>query len=364
MTIPRLLGMSILAYLALPLSAGAVDAASSFNPANLKGPAQGPANQVFVLGTPHLSGLPKNFSIPALQGLLDKLAHWQPQLIMIEALSGSQCDYMRRYAWRYHDTVKQYCWDTAAAEQATGLSVSAAQAEAERQLANWPDIPSASQRRRLAALFLAAGEPASALVQWLRLPVAERQASAELPEELCRTLNALATKRNEDYQIAVPLAVRLGLERVYAVDDHTADSDYAEGQEQQAAAAAIGAAWNNPATEKRRQMSLVLERDLSTPEAILNLYRAQNNPAQAQLIFESDFGAAMNEPSARQYGRNYLGYWETRNLRMVSNIREILGFHPGKRSLAIVGASHKFYYEAYLEQMHDTQLIRGSSLLD
>nr|WP_274604265.1 DUF5694 domain-containing protein [Sphingomonas sp. CFBP 13706] len=56
-------------------------------------------------------------------------------------------------------------------------------------------------------------------------------------------------------------------------------------------------------------------------------------------------------------GASYVGYWETRNLRMVANIREVLGRAPGTRLVAIVGASHKPYYEAYLNQMRDVKLV-------
>jgi predicted esterase YcpF (UPF0227 family) len=48
---------------------------------------------------------------------------------------------------------------------------------------------------------------------------------------------------------------------------------------------------------------------------------------------------------------------------MVSNIRDVLGRHPGKRLLAIVGASHKGYYEAYLNQMHDVRLVDAAKVL-
>jgi len=48
---------------------------------------------------------------------------------------------------------------------------------------------------------------------------------------------------------------------------------------------------------------------------------------------------------------------------MVSNIRDVLGRHPGTRMLAIVGASHKGYYEAYLNQMHDVVLVDALPLL-
>ena len=42
---------------------------------------------------------------------------------------------------------------------------------------------------------------------------------------------------------------------------------------------------------------------------------------------------------------------------MVANIREVLGRALGTRLVAIVGASHKPYYEAYLNQMRDVKLV-------
>lgn len=51
------------------------------------------------------------------------------------------------------------------------------------------------------------------------------------------------------------------------------------------------------------------------------------------MTFASDFGAALEEPSAGRFGRGYLGYWETRNLRMASNIRDMFAVQPGVRGL-------------------------------
>ncbi|TFW28074.1 hypothetical protein E4L96_02950, partial [Massilia arenosa] len=105
-----------------------------FEPGLFKGPKAGPVNEVLVLGTPHLSGLPKEFTAAALGPLLDKLAAWQPQRIAIEALSGPQCHFMRQYPARYADTVKDYCWDPAPARAATGLDVPQAVAEVDKLL--------------------------------------------------------------------------------------------------------------------------------------------------------------------------------------------------------------------------------------
>jgi hypothetical protein len=93
------------------------------------------------------------------------------------------------------------------------------------------------------------------------------------------------------------------------------------------------------------------------------MYRAHNAPGMGRLVFDSDFGAALNEPSPQRFGRGYVGYWETRNLRMASNIRDVLGARPGIRMLVIVGASHKGYLEAYLHQMHDVRIVDAAPLL-
>jgi hypothetical protein len=337
----------------------AQDYEPDFDPGSLKGPHVGTPNQILVLATPHLSGLPASFKAADLQLLIERLAAWQPHAIAIEAVSGSQCDFMRNYPDRYRDSTESYCWDPTPAQQATGLSVPAATAEAERVLASWPQAPTAANRRRLAALFLAGGEQPSALVQWLRLPESERRAGDGLDDALVTRLNTLRDRKNENFLIGAVLAARLGQERLYAMDDHTADAPVAD---EDAYGAALTKAWNNPASDKRKAMSDALEAKLGTPEAVLNMYRAYNVPGLAKVTFDSDFGAALEEPS-QKFGRGYVGYWETRNLRMASNIRDMLSLQPGIRALVITGQSHKGYLEAYLNQMHDARIVDAEMVL-
>lgn len=182
---------------ALAMLAGAAQAQTqargyrpTFHPETLKGPPAGQPNEVLVLGTAHLSGLPKTFDMALLAPLVDRLAAWKPTGIATEDLSGVQCDALRRYPARYAETVKTYCYDPGKAGQAIGLDAPAANAEAERLLAAWPAQPTAAQRRHLAAVFMAAGERNSALVQWLRLPDAERRAGDGLNGELAAYLES------------------------------------------------------------------------------------------------------------------------------------------------------------------------------
>ncbi len=341
--------------------AGAQDYVPTFHPDRLKGPPPGPANQVLVLGSPHLSAY-KTLPRAAVTPLLDKLAAWRPEVIATEDLSGRLCDAMRRHPERYAESIDTYCPDPTAAGAALGLDVPAANIAAERMLADWPAVPTAAQRRRLAALFLAAGEPNSAVVQWLRLPEGERHAGDGLDAAMAAEIGRRWARPGESEWVAAALAARLGLERLYSVDDHSADAANPPALEK-AFGEAIARAWDNPAGRERKAFMTPFEDAIAAPGGILAIYRAYNSPRAQELAFRSDFGAALMEPSAQRFGRQYVGYWETRNLRMVANIRDVLGLNPGKRLLAIVGASHKGYYEAYLNQMHDVRLVDAEKVL-
>lgn len=356
----------IMAAMLCAASANAQEPAGAFDPSKLKGPAKGMPNEVMVLGTPHLAQLPPVFQPAGMRALNEQLLAWKPRIIAIESLSGPQCDFMRQYPQRFNETVQRFCpWDPAPARAATGLDVPAATAEIDRLLASWPATPTPSQRRHLAAVFLAGGEPISALVQWLRLPEVERHAGDGLDATLVATLEKRhggRGERGEDTLIAAPLAAALGHERVYAMNDQT----YTTGgpdPDQKVYEAAMMKAWNNPANARRKLIDQGLHARLGDAEGVMALYRALNDPSQARLIYDSDFGAALEEGSPQHIGRGYVAYWETRNLRMASNIREAIGNLAGSRTLVIVGVSHKWYLEAYLNQMHDVRIVSTDQVL-
>jgi hypothetical protein len=185
----RIIGLLAVTTLCMA-SASAQNAVRVFDPSALKGPAKGKQNEVIVLGTAHLAQLPSTFLPANLDILKERLFAWKPRIVAIESLPGTQCDMMRRYPQRYDGTIQRFCtWDPAPARAATGLDVPGATVEMDRLLANWPAEPTSSQRRHLAAIFLAAGEPVSALVQWLRLPQAERRVGDGLDATLVEALD-------------------------------------------------------------------------------------------------------------------------------------------------------------------------------
>jgi hypothetical protein len=165
---------------------------------------------------------------------------------------------------------------------------------------------------------------------------------------------------NETYEIGVSLAVRLGLERVVQVDDHTSDEvSTDEGAEY---TAAIEEAWK-VAPSRSVAQEQAMEKALKSPADVLDLYRFINRPQTLRQNIQADFLANMVHPSAGLYGRRYVAGWEVRNLRMVSDIRAAAATQPGVRVLNIVGSAHKPYYEACSALMPDVETIDAEAVL-
>ena len=311
---------------------------------------RGDLTPVLVLGTSHLSSLPKDFPTERFDPLLDELEEWAPEAIAIEGIEGVQCDNLRMFD---PGNANSYCPDPEPARAALGVSMRDAQFGVMDLLAKPADQRTIAERRRLVGLFLAIGEPESALVQWLRLPEGERTAGDDLPAELVAFLEKYDTRLNENVVIAVRLAVRLGLDRVDRVDDQMSGSDPKDAE---AYGPEISAIWDNAPTKKRiaeyEEWDTAME-DGSMP--ILEWYRRYNAPSSLALAMAGDFGAAAGAHTPSDAGQTYLAYWETRNLRMVANIRQVIG--TDTRTLAIVGVSHKPYYDRYLGMMSNIELV-------
>lgn len=320
----------------------------------------GPRAQVLVLGSVHLSGMSKEFKPASLEPVLERLAAFKPDVITIEGISGEGCDLLARHPAVYPpDNIEPFCSNPDAARKATGLDVPAAIAEVNRTLARWPAQPAPAQRRHLAALFLAANDSSSAVVQWWQLPQSEQHAGDGLDDALVAMLARRGSRNNESDQIAARLAVRLGLQRVYPIDDHTGDN--VTVADESAYADAIRKAWE--AGRLKAKSMRDREAELEKAGDMLALYRYINSPAVLRVAIDADFGAAMREASPQHYGQFYVAGWETRNLRMVSNIRAAFRERPGARVLSIVGSSHKPWFDDLLGRMQGVDIVDAEEIL-
>ncbi|RVU34474.1 hypothetical protein EOE67_15560 [Rheinheimera riviphila] len=332
-------------------------AQTNINLTTLDNAMTGPRTQVLVLGTVHLSELPAGFDAKALDPLLDQLAGFKPEIITIEALSGEECDLALRHPVKYGS---DYCAATTLAKTATGLDVPAAMAAVDAMLKTLPTKPTPAQRRQLAALFLAANDRASAYVQWLQLASAEQRAGDGLTETLVTMLGEISQRNNENYLIAARLAARLGLQRVFATDNHTGDNiaytdKDAFGREVMAAWGAGRGAFDQRETQVQA---------LTKAADLLPLYRYINESAHLQVLAEVNVSAALRATSTTGYPQIWVSGWDIRNLRMVANIAETFREQPGARVLSVVGVSHKPWFDQWLGQLQGVDVVGVEAVLE
>ena len=339
----------------------------AFDPREYHGRHVGQPTQILVIGTPHLSGAPDNFDPAVLEPLLARLQAFHPDAIAIEALPGRQID--RLWTWResYPGAAQSYGGRSMAlsgiSRGLVGMDMAQADAEIRRVLADWPTSPTPAQRRRLAALFAAAGDPSSAIVQWWRLDESERVADDNVSRLLAEQLNTYSTpaRRNENELIASRLAVRLGQERVYATDDQS--DDVVPGFEEDITAF-TQEPWMAQLLESPEFKPLIeAGQRLTTPEETLATYRFINSWRTGRTDANGQWLNMINRASRNNVGRARVAAWETRNLRQVANIREVSARYPGGRVLVIVGSAHKPWFDAYLSMMSDVEGVDAARIL-
>jgi hypothetical protein len=243
------------------------------------------------------------------------------------------------------------------------MDMAQADAEIRRTLADWPASPSPAQRRRLTALFAAAGDPASALVQWWRLDPSQRIADDNVPRLLVEQLATYdtAARRNENYLIASRLAARLGQERVYPMDDQTDDvvPDFEANMTAFMEEPWMAALMEDPGFTPLREAG----QHLTTPSETLATYQMLNGWRTGRTDANGQWLNMINRGSPGDVGRARVAAWETRNLRMAANIREVAARHPGGRILVITGSAHKPWLDAYLSMMSDVAVVDATRIL-
>jgi hypothetical protein len=341
--------------------------ARAFDPRDLQPLVYGQKTQVLVLATPHLSNTPEGFDAAVLEPLLARLAAFNPDIIVIENLSGESIHGLKAYEAIYPESAATYggrlLKGAALAEAELKLGLPEAEAEVRRTLREWPADPTDAQRRHLAALFTAAGDTHSALVQWWRLPEAGRIAGDGVSPDLAAYFAEYDTRKNESHQIASRLAARLGLERVHATDDHHADdlltfmqADLMAFFEDVDLEAIIADPANAPIIKAGER--------LTTPQQALETYRFLNTPEAGVADVALQWQIMLDRPTPNDVGRLRMAEWEARNLRQVAHIREAMAAAPGGRVLVIVGSAHKPWFDAYLDMMADVEVVDALKVLE
>jgi hypothetical protein len=319
-----------------------------------------PATEVLVLGTPHLDQVETPYPLELLEPLLKDLEQFDPDIIAIETLSGETCEILTRYRGRYPGVAERYCHSARPALDALGLDRPAAVQALQQALDEFPSSPQPEDRRRLAALYLATGDEWSAVVQWRQLDADQRTAGDGMSPALVELIGRLMRSREESNLIAATLAARLGLRGVHPMDDHTADVVLARSDPE--VWSIVASLWGKNIGDVSGKEAAAVAR-IGQPGAVKDFYRLLNSPEMQDLYVRNDFGQAAAASGETIAARDYLAWWQVRNLRMAANIVEAAGNRPDAKVLVIVGASHKPYFEAYLDQMHHIELVDVDEVL-
>ncbi|ANM32305.1 hypothetical protein ABI59_16450 [Acidobacteria bacterium Mor1] len=321
----------------------------------------GEPTQVLVLGTAHLTYFPKEaFTADHLSLVLERLQEFAPDLIAIESISGRTCDHLRRWDALYDGVADRYCVDPGIALEGLGMTMVEAAVAVEQELGSMGDAASPAKRRRMAALFYGAGEPWSASLQWSKLPEDQRKPADGVSEALAQKLDRYQRSRNETNLIAIELARRLGLEHLATMDDHTADLIQARAPE--TLGPTVSSVWSTDVPGEA-EIEAKEETFLGSAEGVLAGYRYMNSPDYQHATIAADFGLAAATPDHDAVARHYVAWWQARGMRMAANLIEAAGNRPGAKVLVIVGASHKAYFDAYLEPMQDVELVSVDAVL-
>jgi hypothetical protein len=332
----------------------------------LRGTMALPPTRIMVLGVWHLDGADPAFRTEWLAPLLCRLRAFRPDAVLTEAMSGEQLTMLDAYK-AYHGAAGRYGGPTLriAHEAQASLKLDPAQALVQADALATSDPRTPAERRRLAALFAAAAEPFSAVVQWMRLPAGEQTTGDGVSERLSKDLGALAAGRGEIASIAARTAADTGLERVYGAGDHSSDAARpADDVFAAAVAASPGqkALFNHDTPAFRRKPADRVR--LATEPEVMQRLRWANSARFGRLDADAQWFSQLRSPTMGRTGRQSVAAWEAQNLRMAIAVREVTAAIPGGRALLVVGAAHKPFVESYLRQLADVEIVSSAAMLN
>ena len=171
-------------------------------------------------------------------------------------------------------------------------------------------------------------------------------------------MNNYTKSKNEINLIAVNLAKRLNINKLYSIDNLQDETillhdfpeflvDYKTNQGK------VSELLDNSLYKKidSIQSSCVSKGDL------YDIYRFINSPEymDADKVGQWDIWFKTNFKSKSDRARYSL--WEMRNLQITANIMRLVASHPEKNIIILIGSAHKSFIEKYLQQISDVELI-------
>lgn len=324
-----------------------------------------PPAEILILGTRHLYDIKDKYDPSILAALLERLEEFNPDLIAIEASRGREIAAMELQPARHSDALNPYAY----AQRSLG---GVAQA---RLAVNWSvaqdvvdagiEVGQDDESRTDAILhYLAAYDYFTALLIWYRgsdeFKASFSENNKSVADEFARRLEST----NEFYSVALPLAAKLGHDRLYPVDDHT-DSGAMD-----AAVLTMPGGWDSMMAiygdiESHPYLVEQKSRFKAAAEAgdVVPYYRWLNLPETGVRDEAFQWVPLMSQDIDSRIGSARLAAWEARNLRTASHLSELMITNPGKRVLYLVGSGHKPILDRLFSGMSWIRVVPAAEVL-
>lgn len=326
------------------------------------------ATQMLVLATPHLSAIEDEFEPQMLDSLLMVLKQFRPHIIGVEKMPGRQVAAMEQWGGIYTEIAKRFAGTFRRhghrAQDATGLSWSAANREADSLLAvaRSDSLQNPHTRLRLVHVLTAAYRFPTASLQWSYVPDSVRTTQTVISTDLAAALTDYLAKANEVSSIGLRLARALGHARVHPIDSHTSKDQLAAIWSSVREVFRDTVRANIDSAPYHQQEEALFQQGLAAGE-LLPYYRYLNSDAFLQGVVDVQWGTYRRANRSSGLGQRRLALWEARNLNIAAHIRRASSNHTGERVLVIIGSSHKPYLDRYLSRMSEVELVHLGDLL-
>lgn len=323
--------------------------------------------EILILATPHLSNISKNFSPTLLDSLIEVLVNYSPEIIGIEELSGSQIAKMNQLGGIVYKAVvenfahMQLKYGQIAQEN---LNISWQKAKAMsdsllKQIQNSKNIE-ASIRLKLINYSIASYRLHTAALQWSYLNDKQIKKQTIIRRQTVIVFNNLLHSANENSSIGLRLAHKLGLQRVYPIDDFMARGYYHTFDPQLEKALTDSLAQTVVNANYIRKYKRMLKQGVENGN-LLPLYKYMNST-----YIEQDKKIQWRNTfllTDKKVLRKRLAIWQVRNLNIASHIRKASARNPGGRVLITIGASHKSFLDSYLKQLMGVEIVHLSDFI-
>jgi len=321
--------------------------------------------RLFVLGTPHLSGLKDEFRSELLDGLIDRLQRLQPDAVLVEALPGPSIVSMESEGGSFDEVLEQYSRRMTVPGRLAQEILDLSWAEAYGKVNDLDrGCDDEITRETCILIYLAAYEYDTALLMFSVAQEPEREAFRERHADIAQSFDKSLQSSNEYYSIAGRLARVLGRARIHPVDDHREKGPRLDIMAADPSTEAFfERVFGDYSTHPYLVDMQARERDAIEKGDLLPYYRWLNAPATLQRDFDFQWAPFFDKDDGSRFGKTRLALWEQRNLLMAANIARVLAEYPGKTAVYIVGSGHKRFMDAYFKTTNWVEVLSADEVL-